>query len=909
MGRRPGRVLLLAGLAILVLLVLGRAGVGFYTDVLWHGETGYRPVFWRRLAIVLSVRAAAGLVGAVVVFLNLWLVARQLGPVRVRRRYGNLEIAERIPRRHVLAAALSVAALGGWWLAELQFDSASALGVAAWLRHLSWGFTEPVFGHDPAFYVFTLPVITDVLDLIILATVWSLALVALGHVLVGGMRWEENRLVLSPPARLHLAGLLAAMLLLFGIRYWVGRYLLVVEGSGIGGGLGYTDAHARLPGYWIMAVASLAAGAAILYGAWKRSLTAPVAGLGALLVTGLIVGAAWPAAVQKFRVEPNELTREAPYIRWNIDFTRRAYGLDGLERRPFPYRPGRGDPGRREPLRGRLPLWDPDLVRQVLNQEQALFQYYRFPAVDYDRYGPPGEEVQVLIGVREFYLEGLEEGNRTWQSLHLNPEYIRGMGAVVAAAHGEQRGEGGPELWVRDLRPVVTEADAPDGLRLTHPSVFFGESMSGYAVIVPGRDTAFTGRPGIDVPGGVPLSSFLRVLAFAWRFGDETLLFSGDVGRDARLIFRRSLRERVHEIAPFLLWDSDPLPVIAGGRIVWLLDGYTATASFPLARAVTVGRLRTRYLRNSVKATVDAVTGAVSFYALDDADPLLGTYRRLFPDLIRPAAEIPAILRGHLRYPELAFLLQAEILQEYHIDRPEVFYAGQDVWQRPQEPALSGALREYRPTYALMPVPMGEGTEYLASMPFIARGRQNMTAVLLARSDPQRYGQLTLLELPRDQQVPGPGQVQAMIEQDASISQQLSLLRNRGSGVDMGHLRVVPLDSSITYVQPLFLSAEENPIPQLWSVVVSDGSRVAMEPTLDAALARLSGQSAAPSRPSRESGPGAPRPAWSRRALDLLDQAEARLREGDWAAYGRLLSELRAVLEDTTRGGSTPTGG
>lgn len=911
MRRGPGRVLLLAGVLLLVLLVAGRMAVGFYTDVLWHRELGYLPVFWRRLGIVISVRAAAGLIAALVVFVNLWLVARQLGPVRVRRRYGNLEIAERIPRRYVLSAAVTIALLGGWWLAELQFDGDAALGVAAWLRHASWGFTEPVFGLDPAFYVFTLPVLTDVLDLLLLAVVWSLALVALGHVLVGGMRWEENRLALSRPARLHLAALLAAMLVLLGARYWIGRYVLVVDGTGIGGGLGFTDMEARLPGYWIMAAAAAGAAVALLHGAWKRTLITPVAGLGALIAIALIVGAAWPAALQKFRVEPNELSREAPFIRWNIAFTRRAYGLEDLARARMPYQPdARPDPDRMSQLASALPLWDPEPVRVALNQRQALFQYYRFPDVDLDRYGPPGREVQVAVGVREFHLEGLTEGSRTWQSLHLNPEYIRGMGAVVAHAHAIEDAEGGPELWVRDLRPVLTAAEAPDGLRITNPSVFFGETMSGYAVVVPGRDSAFVGQPGVDYPAGVRLGSFLRVLAFAWRFGDQNLLFSGEIGRDARLVFRRSLRERVNELAPFILWDTDPLPVLAEGRVVWLLDGYTTTPSFPLARAVAVGRLRTRYLRNSVKAAIDAVTGAVAFYAMDEADPMLETYRRVFPGVFHPAAQMPQPLRGHLRYPELAFLTQAEILQEYHLDRPETFYAEQDVWARPQETAPAGGTRAYGPTYALLPVPLDEGVEYLTTLPFLARDRENMTAVLMARNDPQRYGELMLVEMPRDRQVPGPGQVQAMIEQDPVIAPELSLLRQRGSGVDMGHLRVVALDSTIVYVQPLFLSAEANAIPELWRVVVSDGQRITMAPSLHGALAALDLPAGARARPRRGTTP-ATAPAtssWSRRALDLLESAEARLREGDWAGYGQMLEELRRVLESANEGGRPPGG-
>jgi uncharacterized membrane protein (UPF0182 family) len=427
--------------------------------------------------------------------------------------------------------------------------------------------------------------------------------------------------------------------------------------------------------------------------------------------------------------------------------------------------------------------------------------------------------------------------------------------------------------------------------------------MTEYAIVVPGRDSAFTGTPGVDFPVGVPLNSFARVVAFAWRFGDETLLFSGEVTRESRMIFRRSIRERLEEIAPFLLWDADPIPVVHDGRVVWLVDGYTTSASFPLARPVTLGRNRVSYLRNSVKAAVDAITGGVTLYAVN-GDPILETYRRVFPELVLPMDSMPSGLRRHLRYPELAILTQAEILQEYHLERAEAFYAGQDVWQRPQESAPRGGMREYRPIFAIMPVPLEGGVEYLGMIPFIARARQNMTAVLMVRNDETRYGELTLLEFPRDQQIPGPGQVQAVIEQDPVISPELSLLRQRGSGVDMGHLRVVPLDSSVLYVQPLFLSAEENPIPSLYGIVVSDGRNVNMAESLAAAMADLElPVTAPPETVEPRIGTG-----WTREALDLLDQAQERLREGDWAGYGNRLEELRTLLERMNRQGATPAG-
>ena len=910
MRPRTGRALIVAAATLLVVLILGRAAVGLYTDLLWYQQLGYLSTFWRRLSLTVGVRGAAATIAAATVFLNLWWVARHLGPVRVRRRYGNIEIAEQVPRKYILALAAIIAVLGGWWLAELQFGDRAVLNVATWVQRVAWGVEDPVFGRDISFYAFTLPFLADGLGFLILVALWTLALVALGHVLVGGIALEENRLTLSRPARLHLAILVAVVLLLLATRYWLGRYLLLIDGTGVGGSFGFTDDTARLPAYWLMVAATSAAAGALLYGAWHNRLLPPVVSLGAVMVLGILATAAYPALVQKFQVEPNELSREAPYIRWHLEATRQAFALDDMERRRFPYRAtARPDPTVLERVVARLPLWDPAPLEPAFYQRQSLFQYYGFPDVDFDRYGAPGDEQQVAIGVREFEEAGVEEVNQTWQSLRLNPSYIRGMGAVVAATNPNPATDGQPQLLVRDLDPVVTVAEAPPGLDVERPSVFYGESDLGYAIIIPGRDSAFTGTPGVDFPEGIPLNSFSRVVAFAWRFGDENLLFSGEVSRDSRLIMRRSVRERAEALAPFLRWDSDPLPVIHEGRIVWLLDGYTRSSNYPLARSVSLGDESVRYLRNSVKAAIDAVTGEVQIYRLDTGDPILATWAAVFPDLFRPFEEMPPGLQRHMRYPELALLARSAVLQEYHVARAEIFYAGQNEWDLPDARSAASGSGEYGAFYALVPVPLERGMEYLGMVPFIARRRQNMTGMLLARNSAARYGQLTLLEFPRDQQIPGPGQVQAMIEQDPVIAPELTLVRQRGTDVDMGYLRMVPLDSTILYIQPLFLSAEENAIPELWAVAVSDGSRISMAPSLPAAMARLDLPVDSSTGPGVASDGGAgQRPegdeparvgvgGWPQRALDLLERADQRLRQGDWAGYGRALSDLRTYLQ------------
>lgn len=908
MRRRTRRLIITVVVVLLVVLLGGRAAVDLYTNLLWFQGRGYLDVFWRRVGIDMSVRAAAAVVGAVVVLLNGWFVARHLGPVRVRRRYGNIEIAEQIPRHFIITGVVIIALLAGWWLSGILFNGPAALRVAAWLRQAKWGVADPLLGHDISFYLFSLPVYYQFVDYLLLITFWSLVLVALGHLLVGGIRWEENKLFVGEPARVHLVVLTVVMVLLLGVRYWLGRYSLMLNGNGIAGGVGFTDVHARLPAQWILAAISVLAAATLLYGALRRIWLLPVIGLGALLAGALLLGDVYPSLVQKFQVEPNELARESPYMKWNLEFTRRAFSLRGMQRDSFPFEPTATPRWTRvsQDLE-RLALWDPEPLQTTYNQVQALFDYYRFHDVDYDRYPVAGQEQQVAIAARAFSAAGLPADARTWQSIRLNPQYLRGAGVVlspVAVSATE------PDYWLHDI-PVERAPEAPPEVALRQPDLYFGEQMPGYAILIPGRDGQFTGHPGVDFPTGVQLSSFLRVLAFSWRFGDKNLLFSGEITRDSRFVFHRSLRDRVSELAPFLLWDRNPYPVIQGGHIVWLMDGYTATGSFPMARKVALpgGIGRAGYLRNSVKAVIDAVTGNVSFYALHADDPVLETYRRIFPGLIQPIANMPEALRGHLRYPALALLTQAEVLGRYHLDHVEDFYAQRDMWARPVEEAPDGGQRAYRATYAIMRLPGESSMHFLAMMPFIAAGRQNMTALLVARNDPNDYGRLTLYELPRDQLIPGPTQVQTIMEQDPVISAQLSLWRQAGSDVDMGHLRVVPLDSTFVYVVPLYLSAQDNKIPQLRRIVVSDGRNVTWGATLTDALnaLRTGGEEAAASGAAggQQGATGATVPPqdWPARALQLLESAERSLRAGDWAGYGAHLKELRALLEQLNRGG------
>jgi uncharacterized protein len=894
---------------LLLILIFGRSAAVFYTDALWYGALDHSGVFWTRILTVVAVRAVTGAIGAALILLNVWYVLRQLGPVHLRRRYGNLEIAEQVPRAHLVAGAVAISILAGWWLSSVQFSGNAALAVLAWLRAEQWGISDPLFGHDLSFYIFSLPVLVRLLDFLLIVLVWSVLLVGIGYALVGAVRLRGTSIEIDDRPRVHFAFLVAGMLVVFGARFLLGRYELLFDGGGFGGTIGYTDVHARLPARLILGLLAFAAAGSLIYGALRRTWGPPVLAVGVFLLAAVGMGMVYPAVVQKVQVEPNQLAREVEYIGWNMDFTRRAYGLSEMERRSFRYRRADADTWTAlAPALDNLPLWDLQQLQTLFNEIEGRQRYYHFPGVDYDRYMTAEGVQQVAIGVREFALDGLPPNSQTWQTIHLSPMATRGFGAVVTPTAQKLRGD--PVYWLNDVQPVQRHPAAPLSLDLREPSVFFGETMSEYAIVGhAARSTGGAGEiggaaaPVPHVATGVALSSFARIVAFAMRFGEQNLLFARELGDTSRLLFRRSVDERVAALAPFLLWDGNAQPIIADGRIVWILDGYTASSNFPLARPDTLEIGVLRYLRSSVKATVDAVSGDVRMYAVGGVDPILRTYRRIFPGLIRDEAEMPDYVREHLRYPTLLFRVQADILEEYHLDRPESFFAGQDVWQLPGDlrPQL-GARR--LPGFMMAPMPGATDPEFLLLSPFIARERQNLTGLLIARSDPPHYGELVLLEMPRDDQIRGPSQITSIIEADPLISQQLSLWQQAGRTVQRGHLRMVPTDSSLLYIQPLFLSAQDRGIPQLQRVIVTDGTAVTMAEDLPAAMAALLGEARTAPGIAGEPRELPDQPAspalteWRVRALELMREADARLREGDFAGFGAAWTRLRTLLEN-----------
>jgi uncharacterized membrane protein (UPF0182 family) len=671
--------------------------------------------------------------------------------------------------------------------------------------------------------------------------------------------------------------------------------------------VGYTDVAARLPGLWVQALLTLAGAVAVALGAWRNRLLPALAGIGLSLLAALLIGQVYPATIQRFQVVPNELARESPFIQHNLDFTRLGFGLDDLERSRFEART-EGPVDWVEAARQfeGLPVWSRSALLTTFREVEARFRYYDFPGVTIDRYPDESGQLRpVALAVREVDPQGIEDPN--WQNRHLRERYVVGNGAVAVDVTGRTP-EGRPRTYLAGLPPVM-DAAAPPALALEREDIFFGSRSQPYALITP-SDSAYRalgggpGVPGIDVPAGIPIGGFVRKVVLAWFLREANVLFAAGVGSDSRMILRRGVAERVSRIAPFLWFPEAPFSVVHEGRVVWVLEGMTATRFFPIASPsdLQFGRSRVSYVRNSVKVTVDAVTGEVTFYSVPGEDPLRDTYAAAFPGLLQPLSDMPEGIRSHLRYSQDLLGLQSNVLLNYHQDTPATFFARQDVWANPQEQAQGTSPVPYRPEYGLLRLPGDEETEFRLMTAFVPAGRQNLTALLSGELRADGSPRLRLFDVPVENQVPGPRQVEALVEQDPEISQQFSLWRTGGSRVWTGHLHVVPAGDRMVYMEPVFLAAEEDAIPELRRFVVSDGQRVAMEETLAGAVAALGGMEPPVVPTGDESGPvdvgldpGSPA-AWPREAVDLLDTAEERLRAGDWTGFGEALQQLRDLL-------------
>jgi uncharacterized membrane protein (UPF0182 family) len=913
---RGGRLLVASFLGLLFVLLLGRWIVGMYVDFLWFSSLGAADVYLTQLTWEWGARLLVGAVTVLFTWICLRLVARTLAGLQVRRRFGDLVIQEQLPEGYVRWGIAMGCLFVGFWFATAVPRGTGLQGMLL-LNADTWGETEPILGLDVGFYVFVLPVLRALSGFGLILALFLGVISAAGYTATGSIGWRGKRLAMDDLSRLHLGILAGVLLLLLSARFYLMPYALLLEGnSGVQEIFGYADHEARMPAYRMLGFLSTVTAGAVFWGAYRGRLLPAAAGGAALAIGALALAQVYPSMIQRFQVQPNELARETPYIEHSVRATRVGFGLRDMDRRRFEYeapKPETWDSAL--PRLGRLPVWTEQTLLTTFRQLEARFQYYDFHQVAIDRYGA-GDDVQpVAVSVREVDPTGIPDAN--WQNLHLREHYISGRGAVAGLLH-RRTPEGRIPMFLTAIPPEFRPGpEVPEGFHLARPSVYVGTSPQLYAVINPSEDTFLgptgaPGVPGVDYPEGIPMGSVLRTAAFAWWAQDANLLFSSEVDSDSRLLYRREVRERVSALAPFLYLPEAPYPVVDDGRIVWVLEAFTWSSSYPLSKRHPIpGQREVSYLRNSVKATVDAVTGETRLYVADPTDPILQAYRRGFPSLFHDVTQVPAGIRDHFRYSRYYLEAQSAVLTRYHQEEPQVFHGQQDRWAEARElgvtappGAVQGGVQDipYRAEYSLLELPGEDRESYVLSTLFVPQGRDNLASFMAARWSPERGSELILWDVPVEEQIRGPSQIEAMIEQDPEISEQFALWRQSGSQVWTGHLHLVPVESALLYMEPIFLAAEANAIPEIRRFVVSDGQRVVMRTTMEEAVGALAfglgvgdGEDGAAELGSL---PAPSAPASIEEALRALESAESRLRDGDWEGFGAGLSELRRILEE-----------
>jgi len=928
------------GVVLVILYVVLNIAKGIYADWLWFDAEGYSSVYSKRIITkVWLFFAGAG------VFLAFFLGNLLLAFRLMRRPEGGpgiIAIDEAGLRRIILVAVIAVSLFlavifgslaGGHW------DT-----ILLYLNSQPFGEEDPAFGRDIGFYVFSLPALRFIQGWALGAAVVTTLAVAGTYVLRTGIA-TASRLMggapfeMSTGIRAHLSGLLVIIIGIFVWRYWLGIFELNYSTRGPVFGATYTDLHAQVPVIWTLIVLGLLTALAILVNVFlRRGLWLPLGATGLWVVAAIVGGLVYPATVQRFEVNPNELSKETPYIERNIKFTRQAYGLDRIVESNFPAEQSvtaeeiADNPQTVDNMR----LWDARPLRDTFNQLQALRQLYDFHDVDVDRYVIDGQYRQVMLAARELNTDRLPEDAQGWVNKRL--QFTHGYGVAMSPVNAVTA-EGRPELFVQDIPPKGL-------LEIERPEIYYGEITDTY-VIVNSKEKEFdypletTSRyASYEGGGGVRLDSFWRRYTYAWQFGDPNIVISGQITGDSRLLYRRQVPDRVREIAPFLRLDKDPYLVVADGRLFWIQDAYTVTDRYPYSQPL-LGEFN--YIRNSVKAVVDAYEGTVTFYVFDEDDPIVRTWDAVFPDLFTPKEEMPDSLREHIRYPEDLFSVQAEIYLTYHMTEPQLFYNKEDLWNIPNE-LFFEKQQPLLPYYLIMRVPGEPREEFVLILPFTPKNRDNTNAWLAARSDGEHYGSLISFRFPKDRLVLGPNQIEARINQDSKIAEQFTLWSRSGSDVLRGNLLMIPIGRSNLYVEPIFLQSQTAQFPELRRVVVANGEQIAMEATLEESLAVIFGERVATAPegellpedlepvdgevPGIDVTPGieaTPPPAVEATPVpalvptptgdiaDLVQEAEATyeraqaaLRRGDFAAYGEELDRLEATLERLVELTSSP---
>ena len=918
-SRRP-RWLLVVLAAVAVVLLGGRTWLSYYIDALWFGSLGYGDVFWKTLSIqsvVFLAFAAATFAILYGTFLGLqWAYLTDL-PIGHTIWIGGQPLrlpVEPILRLIAIAASLLIALASGAVMMA-QWPTLALYWYAQ--RTVSVG--DPIFAKPLSFYLFTLPAWELIAGWLMLLAVINCGVAVFFVIVAGGTRaLERSRGTYRPLSWRGLSLTFAFLLLMLALQVYLARFDKLMEGHTVFSGVTYTDSHVLLPGLLVVCIALLAGVCIALVNAvWAQRGRWLIAAVVPAAVCYLVFQAAgW--YVSSFIVKPNELVREQPFISHNIELTRQAYGLDGVSHREFPAETSvlAADAANNQATLQNIRLWDWRALQDTLRQIQEIRTYYDFPDIDIDRYEINGNMRQVMLAARELNLDKLPESSRNWINEKLI--YTHGYGITMNPVNGFTP-EGLPTLLLSNM-PV--QSTVP-GLNVTRPEIYFGELTNSDVYVKTrqkefnypqGESNSFTNYQGT---GGIVIGGLVRRILIGAARGDLAKLpFSDDVNSSSRLLMRRNVRTRVEALAPFLTYDPDPYILVSQeGRLYWMMDAFTTSDSYPYSSHYLLNDDRINYMRNSVKVVVDAYNGTATFYVFDSGDPILATYRRVFPGLFKDASAMPPDLRKHVRYPEMLLRLQAEVYGLYHMTNPEVFYNREDLWTVANQVGMSEmgdqATQPMQPNFVLMKLPGESGMEFVEILPFTPANRNNLIGWIAGRSDGDHYGTSVVYDFPKTKLVDGPLQIEARIDQNAQLSGQLTLWNQQGSHVRRGNLLVIPTGRALLYAEPIYLQAQRSPMPELRLVVLALQDRLAYGPTFESAMAGLFGGAASSSfsgAATAEMGPqgtlggataqpGTQRDALITQAARDLSDYQRLTAQGKLGEAGQKLEHLKRTLD------------
>jgi uncharacterized membrane protein (UPF0182 family) len=901
---------------------------GYYIDWLWFKSVGFTSVWSTVLCTKIQVFFSVGLLTSAILASNVYIafkrrplyVPTSVEISGVERLRAQIEPVRRWVFIGITVALIYFAGSSGmvFWKEWVLFNNATDFGVK-----------DPQFGIDISFFAFKLPLYQALIgwgiSTLILATLASVFV----HYMYGGIRTQVQTDRTTVAARVQISILLGLIVLLKAVAYWFDRYALALKEGRLITGLTYTDVNALLPAKAILSAIAVVCSILFFANIVRRSWLLPAAGTALMVISSVLIAGIYPGAIQQFQVKPSESSKEAPYIQRNIDATRAAYGLENVTMQDYnaTISTSAGQLAKDAATIANIRLMDPNVLSATFRQLQQIKPYYSFPeSLDIDRYTVNGVSRDAVVAVRELNIEG--NPSRNWINDHL--VYTHGFG-FVAAYGNTVDADGKPNFVVGDLPPTK-------GLGEFQPRIYFGENVPDYSIIGGKKnnspvefdypdDASANGQKNYTYTGtgGVPVGNLFNKLLFAVRYGEQRIVLSNLINSDSKILYNRNPRERVAKVAPWLTLDGDPYPTVVDGKILWIIDGYTTSAGYPYSRSTSLAAATedaltanstsvtaqanrsVNYIRNSVKATVDAYDGTVTLYQWDEKDPVLKTWMKVFPGTVKAKSAISKGLLNHVRYPEDMFRVQRDILSSYHVKSAAAYYGGQDFWRVPRDPSTFGANAGAQPPYYMtLQMPGSEKPTFSLTTPFVPRGgRENLSAFAAvdATAGPN-YGKITVLQLPRSTNIAGPSQVASNFEAKPEVANALSLLRQGGSDVVLGNLLTLPVGNGLLYVQPVYVRATANAAayPLLQKVLVSFGDVIGFDNSLKGALDQVfggnsgTGAGVTPSTSSNTSSASSDLASALRSAKQAIADGQAALAKGDFAAYGRAQDRLKSAI-------------